>query len=400
MLNNTGKGPLQVPGFNDVPLYFEFPREARFAHGFADWTQKPRLTAREVAMLRFMEAVTSEPGWENEDIKPAALDSWRAKAFSQYGLSEPAWAWCQAELQDKASDFERTGYVIVFDADSRVCKSNTLVAPDLRKDIQEAFEPLLSSTPTDSNQKPVRQLVDPSMYPLVYGTTRVLTNGKAVGLEIENWEGYKHCQVAPTPVKPTGIYEINQNEIARQCDDRRYAKPDCWSTQFQWLPCEVSFEGDTMTPRITSYINNIDPKNKGAYKAIERLIDIAIAPWNEILILGRQGRTPIRIRTYNYVEENKKMPPVMSGIHSRTLGGIQNAAGDEEWEEICSKVKEYLTLPDYPRECRFFDDEPEPDCDLLASMAPEDWESPDKVDRLVLDKWARRNPPKVRQFFP
>ncbi|RLL98496.1 hypothetical protein CFD26_105121 [Aspergillus turcosus] len=389
MMDNTGKGPLQVPGLNNVPLYFELPRQARFAHGFADWSQNPRLTAREVSMLRFMEAVTDEPGWENEVTNPATLDSWRAKAFSQHALSEPAWAWCQAELQDKAVDFKRTGYVMVFNADSGVCKSNTLVAPDLRKDIQEAFEPLLSSTPTDSNQKPVRQLVDPSMYQLVYGTTRVLTNGGAVGLEIENWEGYKHCQIAPTPVKPTGrLYEINQNEIAREVDSRRYVKLDCWLTEFQWLPCEVSFEGDRMTPRITSYINNIDPKNKGAYKVIERLIDMAIAPWNEMLILGRQGRTPIRIRTYNYVEENKEKPSWFSRIRHRKYGDrTRNPVSDEEWDEIRSKVKEYLSLPDYPKECRFFD---EPDYDLLASMAPQDWESPEKVINLVLDKWRRR----------
>ncbi|KAF7159165.1 hypothetical protein CNMCM6106_006298 [Aspergillus hiratsukae] len=388
MMDNTGKGPLRVPGFNDIPLYFEFPRGDRFAHGFADWSQNPRLTAREVAMLRFMEAVTDEPEWENEVTNRAELDRWRSNAFYLYGLSQQAWDWCQAELQDKAEDFKRTGYVMVFDADSRVCKSDTLVEPDLRKEIRDAFGSLVSSTPADGGQRSLRQLVDPSMYPLVYGSTRALTNGGAVGLELGNWDEYKHCQIAPVPVKPTGeVYEINQNEVARKWDDRRRVKPDCWSTESQWLPCEVSFEGDMMTPRITSYINNIHPNNKGAYKAIERLIGAAIAPWNEMPILGRQGRTPIRIRTYNYVEENKEWPTWISRIHSRTLRGIQNAAGDEEWDEICSKVKEYLTLPDYPRECRFFD---EPDYELLARMAPEDWESPEKVINLVQEKWCRR----------
>ncbi|KAF7136773.1 hypothetical protein CNMCM5793_006242 [Aspergillus hiratsukae] len=339
-------------------------------------------------MLRFMETVTDEPGWENEATNPATLDNWRANAFSQYGLSQQAWAWCQAELQDKPVDFRRTGYVMVFDADSRVCKSDTLVASDLCDDLQEAFGPLVSSIPIDSTQKPVRQLVDPSMYPLMYGMTRVLINVGAVGLELGNWEEYRHCQIAPIPVKPTGeLYEMNQDELARKWDDRRLAKPDCWSTEFQWLPCEVSFEGDMMTPRITSYINNIHPKNKGAYKAIERLTSAAIAPWNEMIILGRQGRTPIRIRTYNYVEENKEKPSWFGRIRGWKSGDRrQNAVSDEEWDGIRSKVKECLSLPDYPKECRFYD---EPDYDLLASMAPEDWESPDKVIDLVLDKWSR-----------
>jgi hypothetical protein len=387
MMDNTGKGPLRVPGFNDIPLYFEFPREARFAHGFADWSQNPRLTAREVAMLRFMDSVTDEPGWENKVANPAALDSWRAKAFSQYGLSQQAWDWCEAELQDKAAELKRTGYVVVFDADSRVCKSDTLIESDLREDLRDAIGHLVSSTPIVSDQMPVRQLVDPSMYPLVYGSTRVLTNGGAVGLELENWEEYARCQIAPTPVRPTGnVYEINQDELRRRQDDRRRVKPYCWSTEFQWLPCEVSFEGDMMTPRITSYINNIHPKHKGAYKAIERLIGAAIALWNEMLILGWQGRTPIRIRPYNYVEEKKEKPSCFFRIRDWKWVTV----GNEEWDELRSKAKEYLALPDYPRECRFLHEPGEPDYDLLASMAPEDWDSPDKLVDLVLEKWRRR----------
>lgn len=210
----------------------------------------------------------------------------------------------------------------------------------------------------------------------------MLTNGGAVGLKPERWGVYNRCQIVPIPVKINGEpYEINQSEPARRWDDRRLAKPDCWSTGFQWLPCAISFKGKMITPRIASYINNVHPSNTPVYKVIETLIGSAIAPWNDILIQGRQGRTPIRIRKYNYVAENKERPRWIGRIRGRKPGDQSpGAVSDEEWDQLCSKVRECLSLPDYPIECRFFQD---PDYDLLASMTPEDWESPEKLIDLV-----------------
>lgn len=83
--------------------------------------------------------------------------------------------------------------------------------------------------------------------------------------------------------------------------------------------------------------------------------------------------------------ENKERPNWLLGrIRSRQAGGTVN---DEEWDQLRSKVREYLALPDYPMECRFIQ---EPDSDLLATMALEDWESSEKVFDLVLHKWSRR----------
>ncbi|RAL11493.1 uncharacterized protein BO97DRAFT_415078 [Aspergillus homomorphus CBS 101889] len=72
-MDRSGDNPLQGPGFNDVPLYHELPRGARFAHGIADWRQTPQLTIWELGMLQFMSWVTEQSGWENkcEDLKNA-----------------------------------------------------------------------------------------------------------------------------------------------------------------------------------------------------------------------------------------------------------------------------------------------------------------------------------------
>jgi hypothetical protein len=70
-----------------------------------------------------------------------------------------------------------------------------------------------------------------------------------------------------------------------------------FSTHFQRLPCEVQFTSESSSSvRITSYINNLHPiRFKPLYNTIEKLISLAIEPWNDILIKGDYGRWPRRI---------------------------------------------------------------------------------------------------------
>ena len=58
-LDNSGTGPLRVPGFNGIPLFYEQSKDNRFAHGIADWRQIPQLFLRELSMLQFMSYVTN-----------------------------------------------------------------------------------------------------------------------------------------------------------------------------------------------------------------------------------------------------------------------------------------------------------------------------------------------------
>lgn len=67
---------------------------------------------------------------------------------------------------------------------------------------------------------------------------------------------------------------------------------------------------------ITSYINNLHPTHKSLYRSIEKLISLAIKPWNDCLIQGQQGwksirnrgqrgPVPLRIITYGVEWENE-----------------------------------------------------------------------------------------------
>ncbi|PYH76798.1 hypothetical protein BO82DRAFT_295405 [Aspergillus uvarum CBS 121591] len=375
-MDNSGDGPLQVPGFNDVPLYYELPRGSRFAHGIADWRQSPQLTLREICMLQFMSYVTEQPDWENKCDDPDTLEIWREKADSAFDLDQPCWDWCYKELQDKADDFKRKGHVAVFDADSRVIKAE--VDASLLADLRTAMEPLFSSTEEpDSEDKeapveagvqgPIRHVVDPSMYPLVYGQTKVLINGGKVDLDSFESCDNSRCQTSPIPDKLTKHpYELNHGE--RDPDDGRVTnKPKYWSNKFQWLPCEVKFTNRGET-KITSYINGVNPREKETYQALERLIATAIQPWNEMLILGNQGRTPIRIRTYDFQTENEALPQAYNLLWGTTVG-LKVRFSEEQWPEIRSQVRDYLNLPEY--EQRYQVDPSESNVkDLLVSMDP------------------------------
>lgn len=59
---------------------------------------------------------------------------------------------------------------------------------------------------------------------------------------------------------------------------------DGYSSDFQWLPCEVDISGEDGQARITSYINNLHPQtHKNLYGIIENIITASIPLWNSTL---------------------------------------------------------------------------------------------------------------------
>ncbi|CAG8888095.1 unnamed protein product [Penicillium egyptiacum] len=366
-LNNSGTAPLRVPGFNGVALFYEQPKDNRFAHGIADWRQIPQSFRRELSMLQFMSYT---------------LEEWHQHADSVFDLDEPSWQWCVKELRDKASDFKRTGYVAVFDADSRVIKSQ--VHDDLLKELRESMSPLFSEsrsasssalddTTRSDSENPVRHMVDPFMYPLVYGRTRVLTDGGKVDLERPRSWRQSQSQIASIPEKPSNRHKEMHLEERKQRDlrdFRHHRKRKYWSNAFQCLPCEVALT--ERGARITSYVNGVHPKERAIYKALEGLISAAMQPWNEMLILGDQGRTPIRIRTYDFQVEGINSHPKLYYYLNNAREGRAPPITEEEWSD-----KRYRIWPDSGYH------------DLLASMQPWQWNSSEELEELILAKNKR-----------
>jgi hypothetical protein len=140
-LDNSGDKPLCVPGFG-LPVDFELPADKRFAHRAHDWAQ-PRMTAREMAMLRTMNAITDMPGWHVAVMDDEDVEGLRPHPFSQPLLSDAAWAWCVAELRDKAVKFRNDHFVTVMDSGSCIVKSDTLIPQELLETFQKLLQPLI-----------------------------------------------------------------------------------------------------------------------------------------------------------------------------------------------------------------------------------------------------------------
>ncbi|SMR49949.1 unnamed protein product [Zymoseptoria tritici ST99CH_3D1] len=320
--DNSGKRSLLVPGIGH-PIPIELPSAERFAHGFNDWAQN-RLTAREMEMLRFMNRITDRPGWFEEAHHLSRTVLWAEEAARSHLISAAAWDWCYKELRDKAEYYQKTGLTLVFDSSSRICKSDELIPAGLLDRMAGEVERLACEEGGS--------LVDPDVFPLVYGNTRVLCDGGVVGrLNAVNfvqqgersreqiwkcsgiWPG-RNCDGTQRSLSPLpgGTHRSIGNLNCGRCGRRGSGgilssweeRGGRFSPEYQWLPCEVDikqefFSNGKPKVRISSYINNLHPRHHASlYDSTEKCVEASIRSWNEILTYRYRGRTPERIRTF------------------------------------------------------------------------------------------------------
>lgn len=319
-MDNSGHRPLLVPGFGGMSIYHELGVDERFADTITGWEQKPALTAPEMTMLQLMSDLTDKSGWNVDVFNNAIVAKWREETFKAQEakaqkedlkmrvITERAWDWCILELRDKAHTFDKDRFVRLFDAGSAVCKSDVLVSESARLKLKDDIAPLLKRPILYQNQE---ALVDPSLFPLAYGKTSVLTESQVCLPDtVESFGSGKLSPKQPDERLNTSDVDFRMKEgnyahvfESEETDDlRRFL----WSSNFQLLPCEVEFyeSGTGTDAHITSYINNLHPIHyQSVYYFVEKLISVAIKPWNECLVKGEKARWPIRIRTYGLTWE-------------------------------------------------------------------------------------------------
>ncbi|RSL41038.1 hypothetical protein CEP54_015942 [Fusarium duplospermum] len=158
---------------------------------------------------------------------------------------------CLVELAKKANLFEETGMVPVMDYAAYVIKSDTILTQTLKDELKAAVEPLENLQRSQNDWQPdtdekVLNVVDPSLYPLVYGISKILPD-QYVPLD----GCIDYCglgDIIPQLPKPK-----LDRYIARQLPLRVKA----FETRYQWLPCEIDLTDQK--PPIVSYINNLHP---------------------------------------------------------------------------------------------------------------------------------------------
>lgn len=192
---------------------------------------------------------------------------------------------CILELREKAKHFKLAGFVPTLDATFIVAKSDVLVPGNLREALREAFAKLKTDQAARPDRHPnanetVHDLVDPSMYPLVFGRS-LFFEDEPVGVDdaFDRWIG-------KGDVIPRQFYKLTEDE---QCS-KEYL-----SDKYQWLPANLEFTAGGGV-KFTSYINNLHPtKYRDIYATIEKLVEISLPLWDKCVFRarypqpGRQG---------------------------------------------------------------------------------------------------------------
>ncbi|EGE79440.1 hypothetical protein RJ035_004541 [Blastomyces gilchristii] len=268
---------------------------------------------REFTMLQIMNTITDKPGWEKKIFSPDIINKWREEvmAHKDMDVSEKMMDWVINELQFKSKGFEKSGNILVYDAG--VVKSDTAIPDTLRNALKSAAA-RLEDVPDDQkdyhpqSNNQVLDLVHPSLFPVVYGRTRIITDG-VLGIH----EGIARAgsgEVLEIPSKE----ELKAHKFRH---DRPGELQIPYSQKFQWLPCDVAFTTDSTDStetdghdkdqnlnscKITSYINNLHPReHRELYGVIEQVISLAVPLWNRTLGYAK-SKTYTRI-TYHFCEK-------------------------------------------------------------------------------------------------
>ncbi|OGM43098.1 hypothetical protein ABOM_008234 [Aspergillus bombycis] len=382
-LDNSGTGPLKVPGFNNIPLELSLESEDRFYDAVPmDWYSSP-LTVRELAMLNLMETLTDRPGWYNLVFDKRTAAKWKEEAMVRPIISRKAWEWCLAELRDKAIQFKETGQILVLNSGSAVCKSDTIIPSSVGLKIQQFVSDLSAECGDQkdwepSSNKQIWNIIDPSLFPLIYGQTRVLVNGGCVPLE-QTLETYGQGEAAPR-------HDQDRQRLEGLPESYRTARTLLFSHRFQWLPCEVEFCGPVGSTdiRITSYINDLHPsRQRSFYETLEKVMSLVIEPWNETLIKGEpmdfdlpspRGRAPRRIQTFG-VEWRNVYPKWAEELPTELDDNL------EVYHNTLARVKDYVALPEYGVKVEWQG--------LETKEIPQDWESTVSLKDVVDAKYSR-----------
>ncbi|TIA06158.1 hypothetical protein D6C83_08728 [Aureobasidium pullulans] len=272
-------------------------------------------------MLGLMNDLTEEHGWHKNIFDDNLMVDWRMQALSRPLISPKAWDWCLAELQDKALYFEQTGNIVVFNTGAGIVKSDA-VAEMIQTELRDAAK-LLEADEKAPRQQVVLNIVDPSLFPLVYGRTRVLMDlGRCLNVRLA--------------ISALGTFA--GIHYGRRRLPREQRTPTMKDVDF------INNSGTDV--RITSYVNNLHPiRSRALYGTIEKLISQSIEPWNQILIKQNRGRTPIRIRTYGVKPDNER-PKWATWDNLRKL---ESDRSNTTFKEAVNKIKEGLSKALYTK---------------------------------------------------
>ncbi|KAH7312551.1 hypothetical protein B0I35DRAFT_58845 [Stachybotrys elegans] len=256
------------------------------------------LTIRELCMLEFIQEVTDRPEWwvkvhnpsvrtllrneaisTNWDTDSIFSHFWKGARKESFKCAEftPAMAEaCVIELQRKANLYEKTKFVPVLDTLTATIKSDHLIPKNVGEAIKAAIAKLENIPEKMKNwnyNKTMLNLVDPSLWALRYGVTRILPDKRVTLTKCLDscGAGLVTPEVIPVESLPR---EYRQDAYCLESDLSI-------SCEQQWLPCDVNIKDGQV--KIESYINNMHPAHfADLYSIIEQVIQHSLPAWDLI----------------------------------------------------------------------------------------------------------------------
>lgn len=239
--------------------------------------------------------------------------------------------WIVKELQWKAGIFRETGYTVAFDPG--VVKADNTIPFEMQKELKNAVRPLEDVAEEEKDYHPgsdqkVVDLVYPSLFPVIYGRTRILPD-HVIRLD-DCLSAVGQGQLLPVPPKeqarlPSAFYDRSGYHRGHEG----------YSRKFQWLPCDIELTSDDGC-RIASYINNLHPqKHRGLYQVIEKILARTIPLWNATLNCVESDYKRIAYRDVEF-EEHPEPEPRPTNEEEKN----SDVFWDRHWEwEISTPIK-------------------------------------------------------------
>ncbi|KAF9014137.1 hypothetical protein BDQ17DRAFT_1536619 [Cyathus striatus] len=258
---------LPVRGFG-LPLNYDEDTRLPSAQTPGQELEHGRLIPlREFTMLCIMDDLTSRHRWEKMILDEGITATWRNEILSSG--------------QD-ADLLAFTGAIMVFD--DGIVKSDTIVPPELKFAFVDAVK-LLEDVPdsekdwlSGSDDK-VLHLVDPSLFPLAFGKSRILLGRNQIGVEGGLEMSGKGVSIPIPQDNEIGMLSNSDNPFTGRFG---FIAAHVFSNKYQWLPCDFDVQGKKA--KVTSWINNLHPIHHcKIYALIEQLIDYAIPLWEMAL---------------------------------------------------------------------------------------------------------------------
>ncbi|KAI8949348.1 hypothetical protein F4801DRAFT_591217 [Xylaria longipes] len=282
-MTNDSSRRLKLPGFG-MPLT-QLPElgEKYFMHALWDeWRfLSAGLKLREVRMMEFMNQITDKPEWERKVFDEEIVNRWREEAMGPRAeemnldgdvyMTEKMFDNCIKELRDKVQEYKDTGLISILDAEVEVVKSDSAIPQSLAELLKAGVKPLEDVPDHKKDWHPgtdrkVLDLLHPSLFPMIYETSRVLAYGKVPLRGCAKFSGSGETYVLP-------------KDYTRS---RSSGEPSLLGST-QWLPSDIAWTPSGGT-RITSYVNNLHPDDHAElYAVLEQFVTAAVPLWERCL---------------------------------------------------------------------------------------------------------------------